>query len=485
DRETSTSIIESGASKTSPSSQNHSSLETNKSSLRTATSQTSDNIGSVDTSTPNPTTINIFVVVPTPNSASDTDKLISVDGSTTTSRASDADNSVLIDGSTSTPSATDTENLVSVDGTTPNVTSDSGTTNDNPHPDLIPNSLRRFSFAELEAATNWFHQRNHIGEGGFGAVYWGMIPPGPNGLGLERTEVAIKRMREANERYAEEFLREVIVLGRLSHPHLVHLHGYCMEGNEALLVYEFMTGSSLDKALLDSTSGELFFSWSMRLKVAVQVAEALAFLHGANFIHRDLKASNVLLSPEYDAKLTDFGMVRVGPDRQLQSIVSTRIMGTRGYTDPSYMETGHLGAKSDVYSFGVLLLELVTGRRVVDEGEKMVIECRTRLSDLTRKAAEYIDPHLGNQYPERGARGLATLARHCVADDRRTRPEIGAVLEKLKLLVRACESDEAEAAAETAALERGGLGSVERGGMEVTGGEEGSLVAVTPVVVVA
>ncbi|CAI5976302.1 unnamed protein product [Closterium sp. NIES-65] len=379
--------------------------------------------------------------------------------------------------------------------------------------------------------------------------------------------------------------REVIVLGRLSHPHLVHLHGYCMEGNEALLVYEFMTGSSLDKALLDSewgawpvewgatggasgeltltwnmllkvvvqvatealapcrasgelvfswsmrlkvavqvaaeaymhlgdevtsestqrTSGELFFSWSMRLKVAVQVAEALAFLHGANFIHRDLKASNVLLSP-----LTDFGMVRVGPDRQLQSIVSTRIMGTRGYTDPSYMETGHLGAKSDVYSFGVLLLELVTGRRVVDEGEKMVIECRTRLSDLTRKAAEYIDPHLGNQYPERGARGLATLARHCVADDRRTRPEIGAVLEKLKLLVRACESDEAEAAAETAALERGGLGSVERGGMEVTGdaaakaaaleagesgsegghtevtgGEEGPLVAVAPVVVVA
>ncbi|CAI5989310.1 unnamed protein product, partial [Closterium sp. NIES-64] len=206
---------------------------------------------------------------------------------------------------------------------------------------------------------------------------------------------------------------------------------------------------------------------------------------GSGALYHEYDAKLTGFGMEYDAKLTDFGMVRVGPDRQLQSIVSTRIMGTRGYTDPSYMETGHLGAKSDVYSFGVLLLELVTGRRVVDEGEKMVIECRTRLSDLTRKAAEYIDPHLGNQYPERGARGLATLARHCVADDRRTRPEIGAVLEKLKLLVRACESDEAEAAAETAALERGGLGSVERGGMEVTGGEEGSLVAVTPVVVVA
>ncbi|CAI5961904.1 unnamed protein product [Closterium sp. NIES-64] len=328
--------------------------------------------------------------------------------------------------------------------------------------------------------------------------------------------------------------REVIVLGRLSHPHLVHLHGYCMEGNEALLVYEFMTGSSLDKALLDSewgawpvewgatggasgeltltwnmllkvvvqvatealapcrasgelvfswsmrlkvavqvaaeaymhlgdevtsestqrTSGELFFSWSMRLKVAVQVAEALAFLHGANFIHRDLKASNVLLSPEYDAKLTgfgmeydakltDFGMVRVGPDRQLQSIVSTRIMGTRGYTDPSYMETGHLGAKSDVYSFGVLLLELVTGRRVVDEGGKN-----------GQSSAEHASPTSHVKPRNTSIRILVTSTRsgapeawrlwlgHCVADDRRTRPEIGAVLEKLKLLVRACESDE-------------------------------------------
>ncbi|CAI5492916.1 unnamed protein product [Closterium sp. Naga37s-1] len=168
--------------------------------------------------------------------------------------------------------------------------------------------------------------------------------------------------------------REVIVLGRLSHPLLVHLHGYCMEGNEALLVYEFMPGGSLDKALLDSAKGELFFSWDMRLKVAVQVAEALTYMHALNIIHRDLKAANVLLSPEYDAKLTDFGMVRVGPDRQLRSIVSTRLMGTQGYIDPSYMETGHLGPKSDVYSFGVLMFELVTGRTVAEGAERVVNE---------------------------------------------------------------------------------------------------------------
>ncbi|CAI5492915.1 unnamed protein product [Closterium sp. Naga37s-1] len=275
--------------------------------------------------------------------------------------------------------------------------------------------------------------------------------------------------------------KEVIVLGRLSHPHLVRLHGYCMERDEALLVYEFMTGGCLHRALSDSASGELFFSWNMRLKVAVQVAEALAYMHGLNFIHRDLKAANVLLSPEYDAKLTDFGMVRVGPEGQLESIVSTRIMGTEGYIDPTYMETGHLGAKSDVYSFGVLLLELVTGRRVVDEGSKMVTECRTRLSDLSLKAAEYVDPRLENQYPELGARTLATLARHCVAEARSSRPDIGSVLEKLKLLVKACANAEAKAAAKAAALEAGESGSAERGNMEVNGGEEGSSAAVAPV----
>ncbi|CAI5492964.1 unnamed protein product, partial [Closterium sp. Naga37s-1] len=134
--------------------------------------------------------------------------------------------------------------------------------------------------------------------------------------------------------------REIIVLGRLYHPRLVHLHGSCMKRGEALLVYELVTGGSLDNVLLESASGKRSFSWDMRLQVAVDVAEGLAFLHGSRLIHRNLKASNVLLSPEYSAKLTGFGMVRAGPDRQLHSTVSTRIMGTQGYIDPAYMATG-------------------------------------------------------------------------------------------------------------------------------------------------
>ncbi|CAI7794803.1 unnamed protein product [Closterium sp. NIES-53] len=125
-----------------------------------------------------------------------------------------------------------------------------------PNPaNLVPSSLRQFSFAGLESATSKFHRRNCIGEGGFGIVYRGVLQPGPNGLGPEPTEVAIKRMREASDRYTEEFLKEVIVLGRLSHPHLVRLHGYCMERDEALLVYEFMTGGCLHRALSDSEWG--------------------------------------------------------------------------------------------------------------------------------------------------------------------------------------------------------------------------------------
>ncbi|GJP43706.1 hypothetical protein CLOM_g9157 [Closterium sp. NIES-68] len=369
-----------------------------------------------------------------------------------------------------TNSSKDSDIFVSADESIATRSSSGGA----PAPDpanLVPSSLRQFPFAALEAATSKFHRRNCIGEGGFGIVYRGVLQPGANGLGPTPSEVAIKRMRESNERYTEEFLKEVIVLGRLSHPHLVRLHGYCMERDEALLVYEFMTGGCLHRALVDSANGELFFSWDMRLKVAVQIAEALAYMHGLNFIHRDLKAANVLLSPEYDAKLTDFGMVRVGPEGQLESIVSTRIMGTEGYIDPTYMETGHLGAKSDVYSFGVLLLELVTGRSVVDEGSKMVTECRTRFSDLKLKAAAYVDPKLGNQYPELGARTLATLARHCVAESRSSRPEISSVLEKLKMLVRACAHAEAKAAAKAAALAAGESGSGEEAGSEAEGAE--------------
>ncbi|CAI5985116.1 unnamed protein product [Closterium sp. NIES-65] len=135
---------------------------------------------------------------------------------------------------------------------------------------------------------------------------------------------------------------------------------------------------------------------------------------------------------DYSAKLTDFGMVRVGPGGQLRSIVSTRIMGTDGYIDPSYLETGHLGAKSDVYSFGVILLELLTGQRVLEKGNQLVTACRQQFQDLALPSRLYADPKLHGEYPEVGARQLATLAKHCLAEQRHDRPDMVTVLQQLK-----------------------------------------------------
>ncbi|GJP66403.1 hypothetical protein CLOP_g23329 [Closterium sp. NIES-67] len=251
------------------------------------------------------------------------------------------------------------------------------------------------------------------------------------GQGGGMVQVAVKQLREESKQGAEEFLREVLVLGRLAHAHLVQLLGYSVDLG-AFLVYEFMEGGSLDYALTDSAKGELYFDWSMRLKVAVEVAEALTYMHRCNFIHRDIKAANVLLKSDYSAKLTDFGMVRVGPGGQLRSIVSTRIMGTEGYIDPSYLETGHLGAKSDVYSFGVILLELLTGQRVQEQGNHLVTARRQQFQDLTLPSQHYADPGMQGRYPELGVRQLATLAKHCVAEERKNRPNMETVLLQLK-----------------------------------------------------
>nr|BAF79964.1 receptor-like kinase [Closterium ehrenbergii] len=297
---------------------------------------------------------------------------------------------------------------------------------------LVPGDLRRFSLGEMEVATQKFSKRNIVGEGGFGVVFRGVVVMGNGGRSRYDVEVAVKRMKEPTEQNTEEFMRELLVLGKLWHPNVVRLLGYCMDKSEALLVYEFMQGGCLNRALNDSARGDLEFTWDNRMHVLVQVAEALEYMHARNFIHRDLKAANVLLTPEYGAKLTDFGMVRVGPDGQLMSIVSTQIMGTMGYIDPSYMETGQLGPKSDVYSFGVLMLEMLTGRRVLDEGSDMVDECRRTMADLQLQSAAYADPQLEGNYPELAARQLATLARHCVAVKRQNRPETPYVLSTLR-----------------------------------------------------
>ncbi|CAN6810917.1 unnamed protein product, partial [Brassica oleracea] len=218
-----------------------------------------------------------------------------------------------------------------------------------------------FAFRELVAATMNFHPDTFLGEGGFGCVYKGR---------LESTGqvVAVKQLDRNGLQGNREFLVEVLMLSLLHHPNLVNLIGYCADGDQLLLVYEFMPLGSLEDHLHDLPPDKEALDWNTRMKIAAGAAKGLEFLHDkANppVIYRDFKSSNILLGEGFHPKLSDFGLAKLGPTGD-KSHVSTRVMGTYGYCAPEYAMTGQLTVKSDVYSFGVVFLELITGRKAID-----------------------------------------------------------------------------------------------------------------------
>ncbi|PNX73931.1 serine/threonine-protein kinase, partial [Trifolium pratense] len=222
-------------------------------------------------------------------------------------------------------------------------------------------AAQTFTFRELASITRNFRQENLIGEGGFGRVYKGR---------LEKTnqEVAVKQLDRNGLQGNREFLVEVLMLSLLHHQNLVNLIGYCADGDQRLLVYEYMPLGSLEDHLLDLEPHQKPLDWFTRMKVALEAAKGLEYLHDkANppVIYRDLKSSNILLDKDFNAKLSDFGLAKLGPTGD-KSHVSSRVMGTYGYCAPEYQRTGQLTVKSDIYSFGVVLLELITGRRTID-----------------------------------------------------------------------------------------------------------------------
>ncbi|KAL1347983.1 hypothetical protein HN51_023995 [Arachis hypogaea] len=304
----------------------------------------------------------------------------------------------------------------------------------------ISSSLKSFSFSDLKEATKNFRRENLIGEGGFGFVYKGWIDentfaPTKPGTGIV---VAIKKLKPESFQGHQEWLAEVNYLGQLHHENLVRLIGYCLEGKNRLLVYEFMQKGSLENHLF--RKGVQPIPWIMRINIAIAVARGLAFLHSldSNIIFRDLKASNVLLDSDFNAKISDFGLARDGPTGD-NTHVSTRIIGTHGYAAPEYVATGHLTPRSDVYSFGVVLLELLTGRRVVEnekEGipeETLVDWARPFLSD-SRRILRIMDTRLGGQYSRKGAQAAAALALQCLNADPKYRPQMVNVLAALEAL---------------------------------------------------
>ncbi|PNT14489.1 hypothetical protein POPTR_010G033800v4 [Populus trichocarpa] len=303
----------------------------------------------------------------------------------------------------------------------------------------VASRLRKFTFNDLKFATRNFRPESLLGEGGFGCVFKGWIEengtaPVKPGTGLT---VAVKTLNHDGLQGHKEWLAEVNFLGDLVHPNLVKLIGYCIEDDQRLLVYEFMPRGSLENHLFRRS---LPLPWSIRMKIALGAAKGLAFLHEETerpVIYRDFKTSNILLDADYNAKLSDFGLAKDGPEGD-KTHVSTRVMGTYGYAAPEYVMTGHLTSRSDVYSFGVVLLEMITGRRSMDKnrpnGEHNLVEwARPHLGER-RRFYRLIDPRLEGHFSIKGAQKAAQLAAHCLSRDPKARPLMSEVVNALKPL---------------------------------------------------
>ncbi|KAK3134692.1 hypothetical protein QOZ80_5BG0409510 [Eleusine coracana subsp. coracana] len=299
--------------------------------------------------------------------------------------------------------------------------------------------LRKFTYSELNCATRNFRPECLLGEGGFGRVYKGWIEESGTAPATPATRltVAVKTLNHDGHQGHKEWVAEVNFLGNLQHPNLVKLIGYCIEDNQRQLVYEFMPRGSLEHHLFRKS---VPLPWPIRMKIALGAARGLAFLHEEAekpVIYRDFKTSNVLLDADYNAKLSDFGLARDGPEGD-KTHVSTRVMGTYGYAAPEYVMTGHLTSKSDVYSFGVVLLELMTGRRSMDKnrpvGEHNLVEWARPLLKQKQGFHSLMDPKLGGNISMKGAQKVTQLARYCLTKDPKNRPLMSQVVEVLKPL---------------------------------------------------
>ncbi|KAI9397090.1 hypothetical protein POPTR_004G231300v4 [Populus trichocarpa] len=316
--------------------------------------------------------------------------------------------------------------------------------------DRVPQlkGARCFSFDEITKSTNNFSEANHIGSGGYGMVYRGMLPTGQL--------IAIKRCRQGSVQGGLEFNSEIEVLTRVHHKNVVNLVGFCFERGEQMLIYEFVRNGSLRDSL-SGLSG-IWLDWRRRLKVALGAARGLAYLHELvkpRIIHRDVKSANILLDESLNAKVADFGLSKPMDNSEL-ILATTQVKGTRGYIDPEYQETLLLTEKSDVYGFGVVLLELVSGRKPLERGKYLVAEVS---SSLDRKKDLYnlhelLDPSIGLDTKPKGLDKILDLAMKCVQEKGSDRPTMGEVVKEIEnILHLAGLNPNAEAESTSASFE--------------------------------
>ncbi|GAB4847413.1 hypothetical protein Ancab_039819 [Ancistrocladus abbreviatus] len=291
---------------------------------------------------------------------------------------------------------------------------------------------RWFSFEEINKYTNNFAEVNNIGSGGYGKVYKGVLANGQL--------VAIKRAQAGSMQGSMEFRTEIELLSRVHHKNLLNLLGFCSDQGEQMLVYEYLPNGNL----LDSLSGKsgIRLDWIRRLRVALGSARGLAYLHelaDPPIIHRDIKSNNILLDERLNAKVADFGLSKPFNDSE-KGYLTTQVKGTLGYLDPEYYTTQQLTEKSDVYSFGVVMLELLTGRRPLQQGRNYIVK-EVRIAIDKRKDLyglhALIDPAIGSDTITLvGFEKFVDLAMGCVEDTSAGRPTMGEVVKGIEQIIQ-------------------------------------------------
>lgn len=298
-------------------------------------------------------------------------------------------------------------------------------------------NIKTFSYNELRTATDNFHPRNKIGRGGFGTVYKGILI---NGI-----EVAVKTLSAESKQGVREFLTEIDIISNVRHPNLVQLIGCCVQGTNRILVYEFLVNKSLDTVLLGSRGKSTTLDWEKRSALCKDVARAIAYLHEEvvpPIVHRDIKASNILLDKDFKPKIGDFGLAKLFPDNITH--ISTRIVGTTGYLAPEYVLGGQLTKKADVYSFGVLMLEIVSakysGKPTLGTGmQKLLLEWAWQLYE-EGQLLEMVDPDLEG-FPEEEVIRYIKIAFFCTQGTASRRPTMSQVVDMLSRNTRLNEKE--------------------------------------------
>ncbi|KAH9723382.1 putative LRR receptor-like serine/threonine-protein kinase [Citrus sinensis] len=285
-----------------------------------------------------------------------------------------------------------------------------------------------FTLRQIKAATNNFDAANKIGEGGFGPVYKGTLSDG--------AVIAVKQLSSKSKQGNREFVNEIGMISALQHQNLVKLYGCCIEGNQLLLVYEYLENNSLARALFGKEGQCLNLDWATRKRICSDIARGLAYLHEESrlkIVHRDIKATNVLLDKDLNAKISDFGLAKLDEDENTH--ISTRIAGTVGYMAPEYAMRGYLTDKADVYSFGIVALEIVSGKSNTNYRPKEEFVYLLDWAYVLQEQGnllELVDPSLGSNFSKKEAMTMLNIALLCTNPSPTLRPTMSSAVSMLE-----------------------------------------------------